>query len=196
MNEIEKLQERHALTCEEMGALLDEGAKFSRNLDEVAHDLRLRIAGKQLICALDFSEVHSYLWPHRAPAINRTLLERLLESKHMQFTMTPGATIELVRHLERTLAMAKGASSDIRSRLEKPVTTAFEKNIDALRNASALIVALIEKALGLQADQHRDIANLLSGIDKLRQLTQRDNFLPFNSILERSERWLYSKIYG
>jgi hypothetical protein len=81
-----------------------------------------------MVFALDFSELHTLLFPAPAVSDNSRIMRRLLEHESLAFTLPLGATVELLHQLRRTALVHHEEQFRIREFLDKPIVAAlFDK---------------------------------------------------------------------
>lgn len=98
--------EKETITCESLHLLLLFGEQLLDTLRVVYHDLVLR-QSKRLIFALDYSELHTYLWPERSAPPSPQVTRELFREKNIEFTVPPGAAIEFLVHLKAILSSSQ-----------------------------------------------------------------------------------------
>ena len=82
------------LTCERFDIALKAGHQLLRTLQVVQHDLHL-LSGRnrrRMLFALDFSDIHAYIWPETSRSIDRQVVRQALHSRNLEFTLPPGTT--------------------------------------------------------------------------------------------------------
>jgi hypothetical protein len=118
--------ELETITCTELDLLQRSLGKLRRELTFVGQDLaRIKIHGKRPIYLLDYSELHSYVWPEQSKTQNRTLIRTLFDESQLEFALPPGALMELLYKLSEQLHIKEKVQTRIERKLANPFTQAF-----------------------------------------------------------------------
>lgn len=162
---------RVGLSCHEVGEIVRSAGRYMRELSFLQQDLERMEKGKKIFYLLDYSELHSFLWPDSSKSPYKAVPEQLFTSSPFQFTLPPGAIFELVhklsfdmRHLSRErrflsdllnnpffAAFVPDESSPARSagpRLTSHATKGIDQALDGLRR-SDLFMERLSKLSGL-----------------------------------------------
>lgn len=177
---------RETLRCEELHLLVRAGWQQHRSLRVLAHDYALIQRGVQLVFAIDFSELYTFLWPRQSHASNQYIARKLLESSELTFTLLPGTVFEFVRHLYRRTPLHTQYARRIRNHLE---------SIDLSASIHAFVTgrSIDDMDIGSIVDEMHELQRALSEISELHDfygrltlVNEAQNIIPFKEVLAPS----------
>lgn len=178
------LDDQDAITCENLHHLVLGAHRLRRNLELISHDIALLRAQKELIFAIDFSDLYTYLWPDKSASYGRGITRFLLRHEQIKFTLTPGSTVELIWHLKRFISSKDLEKLKLDRFFRNEIVGALLEQFD--RGAGEKLHALVS---GLpQVENAMEGIRKWSGLlERLGELLDRPNFVPFSSFFDNTE---------
>lgn len=179
------LSNERAITCEGLDILLSGGYELLNSLKVMSHDLALLKAGKRLVFALDFSEIHTFLWPEKSRSFSRQVTRALLLSKDIEFTLPPATTVEFIRHLRHLNISNVHIQKRIDTLINNPIVSAFLKSIESsVHNLGEIVFGAALSKIRMELDE---LSKLNHFLGRLSYLNNASNILSFDSFFNESE---------
>ncbi len=114
------------VTCLELASVAQGMARLSRALTFVRQDIHRETRGHvRPIYLLDFSDLHAYLWPDSSHSQHKAVIQYLLDSSKLTFTLPPGALLELYAHLDEQQSKHRRGGRTVAEALSRPMVSAF-----------------------------------------------------------------------
>jgi hypothetical protein len=179
------LPSEEAITCEGLHYLTTAGVQLLRNLEIVKHDLALMAAGKRLLFALDFSELFSFLWPEQSTRGGKQVVHALFSSDRLEFTLPPGAQIELIRHIRRLASENMAAQQKLEELTSRPFVAALMKAFEESQPDTELqVVSAAISAIHAGLPELGRLAKLLR---RLVFLSEMKTLIPLYTLLNADD---------
>jgi hypothetical protein len=170
-----ELIESEEITCEGLDLFLKSSKQLLRSMEILANDLALIENGKQIVFALDFSEIFTYLFPEKSSSQSRQTARLLINSEKLSFTFLPGTTVELVRALARLIADNRTLQNRLtRELLGNPFVNAFLKYFS--QQSDQIETHLVGESRKRIADQFANIDELSGLVARLVNFKNARNF--------------------
>jgi hypothetical protein len=176
--------EPEKLTLENVNVLIDTGQHLHRNLEIVKQDIDL-FRDKRVIYAIDFSELHSYLWPERARGNTSYTTNALLASPGVSVTLLPGTTAELIRHIRNHLQANENAREQVERLMENPFAAAILTKFQNEENMETFDTPM-EELPHIQSILDA-VGRMHSFSSRLSALAELKGFIPFGDCVAMSK---------
>lgn len=181
------------ITVEALHLVIQQLKNVIYDLSVVKVDLELKQKDVELVHCLDFSEIHTFLWPERTNNQNRAITRRLLKEKNLLFTLPPGATTELVRHLRNLVSTNEEARKRFIEWLDKPLLIALMDFF--AQNLEADVPPVIVDGLSEFAEDLKEVMYLNTRLRRLRHIKSMRNLKSFDTFVSSKTTGVDKKVF-
>lgn len=180
-------EQANPLTCETLDQLIQSANQFQKTLTILSCDLDLQQHHNDVIYALDFSEIYDYLWADKSRPYSSQIIEALLRSQTIKFTLLPGTVVELVRYLKRTIEKTQRASEKLDEYANRPMVAAFMKHFDNARSQDLPTLTELFPTFDETMHSLADVAELETLHARLEHLSNMPNLIPFAELMDEHD---------
>jgi hypothetical protein len=169
------------ISCLGLSHIIDSCEELRRNFALIKYDLELVKRDIQIVFALDFSEIFTYLWPEKSEANIHNIVKLLLESQKALFTIPPGTSVELLNHTRYLETYNIGVYREIRRLSNNPMFLALSDSF--FRQPSKTTVSTFIENSGVIKSLFSEFSKQSDFFSRFNYLSEMKNIIDFKEII-------------